>query len=185
MWNEEREHRGNGDRTENTKEKYFLRVWKEMTTLTKIPQPHVHTLALLFHVQSQFQVGLRLSWGEENRGGHTHFRGSVPWRGCSSVVSSPPDIPLMLCVAGLPELLILCSRRYGRSHYWYKSSSTAITDIHWLLFNDSYSFFIQHTCITVPFCTRHCIRQGRGGYKREPTLVSILECHIMRNEASR
>lgn len=26
-----------------------------MTTLTKIPQPHVHTPVVLFHVQSHFQ----------------------------------------------------------------------------------------------------------------------------------
>ena len=50
-----RKRRGNGKRMENIKEKYFSSVWKEMTTLTKIPQPHVHTLVLPFHVQSHFQ----------------------------------------------------------------------------------------------------------------------------------
>lgn len=48
-------HRGNGNRMENIKEKYFSSIWKEMTTLTKIPQPHVHTLVLSFYVQSSLQ----------------------------------------------------------------------------------------------------------------------------------
>lgn len=48
-------HRGNGNRMENIKEKYFSSMWKEMTTLTKIPQPHVHTLVLSFYVQSSLQ----------------------------------------------------------------------------------------------------------------------------------
>lgn len=50
-----RKHRGNGNRMENIKGKYFSSIWKEMTTLTKIPQPHVHTLVLSFYVQSSLQ----------------------------------------------------------------------------------------------------------------------------------
>lgn len=61
-----RKHRGNGNRMENIKEKYFSSVWKEMTTLTKIPQLHVHTPVLLFHVQSHFQSSALVSL-EENK----------------------------------------------------------------------------------------------------------------------
>lgn len=50
-----RKYRGNGNRMENIEETYFSSIWEEMTTLAKIPQPHVHTLVIPFHVQSHLQ----------------------------------------------------------------------------------------------------------------------------------
>ena len=44
-----------------TEQKYFSSIWKEMTTLTKIPQPHVHTLVLPLHVQSHLQSSAPVS----------------------------------------------------------------------------------------------------------------------------
>ena len=45
---------------ENIREKYFSSIWEEMTTLTKIPQPHVHSLVLPWHVQSHLQSAARV-----------------------------------------------------------------------------------------------------------------------------
>lgn len=85
-----RKQRGNGNRMENIKEKYFSSVWKEMTTLTKIPQPHVHTLVLPFHVQSHLQ-SLAPVFLEENKTevDTPILRGGFPEQDTSVVPSFP------------------------------------------------------------------------------------------------
>lgn len=72
------------------KEKYFSSVWKEMTTLTKIPQPHVHTLVLLFHVQSHLQSSAPVSLkGNKIEVGTPILRDGFPEQELHQEVSSP------------------------------------------------------------------------------------------------
>lgn len=85
-----KKHRGNGNRMENIKEKYFSSVWKEMTTLTKTLQPHVHTLILPFqsHLQISSPVSLK---GKETEVGTPILRDGFPEQEShhTSAVSSP------------------------------------------------------------------------------------------------
>lgn len=110
-----RKHRGNGNRMENIKEKYFSSVWKEMTTLTKTPQPHVHTLVLPFHVQSHLRSSAPVSLGgKETEVGTPILRDGFPEQELHQCSLISIDILLMIFIVYLPRLLIPCSREYSR-----------------------------------------------------------------------
>lgn len=103
-----RKHRGNGKRMENIKQKYFSSVWKEMTTLTKTPQPHVHTLILPFqsHLQSSTPVSLE---GKETEVGTPILRDGFPEQELHQCSLFSTDI--LLFIVCLPKLLVPWSRK--------------------------------------------------------------------------